>query len=112
MDVIESPETAHCMDVTARNGIPFRVMADFTDKGLVEVYDLRHKGDSRFCGPYGQFTGARAYVTTVLGEDAHCSGSGAWVLDAGIGDWVIDVVSMNVIRAWLQLNRNRVKGAE
>lgn len=61
----------------------------------VEFYDTRYPHTE-----FGQFTGARYYVETIL-ERGPEDKSGL-VLDGGIPDWRIDGPAMTIVRAWLR----------
>ncbi len=97
--------------VTAANGTPFTIAytpqgvrhpvfpAQETDKGsLVDFYDARYPEFSEF----GQFTGGRYYVDTILGRDGYGSGTGALDLYGGEDAWSLDAESMATVRAWLE----------
>lgn len=95
------PRTA---TITATNGIRFlvRLLLEGDRYGLndclvwsgepgVEFYDTRYQHTI-----FGQFTGGRYYVDTLLG------GVGGLCLDGGVSDWSLDSAAMDVVRAWLR----------
>jgi len=103
------------LDVTARNGVPFRALAIArgtegpnpyrapTDHkhAIVEFYDRRYPID----GEHGQFTGGYYHVDTVLGRDEYARGGdrGGLDLNGSVKAWTVDAESMYVVRAWLTL---------
>lgn len=96
--------------VTAANLTPFTVVytpqgvrhpvfpAQDTTKGaLVDFHDTRYP---QF-GHFGQFTGGRYYVETVLGRDGYGPGTGGLELQGGVDAWTLDAQSMATVRDWL-----------
>ena len=62
---------------------------------LVEFYDRRYMHT-----PYGQFTGARYRLSTLLEKSNTNYGL---CLDGGVPAWVIDANTFKIILSWLQL---------
>lgn len=99
------------MSITAANGVRFNVRilrngarygADHVltweeDRPGVEFYDTRYPHTE-----FGQFTGGRYYVDTILGRDGWGAGIGGLDLDGGIPAWRVDAESMTIVRAWLR----------
>lgn len=101
--------------VTATNGIRFqaRILRKGDGYGAdgqgplvwederagVEFFDMRYPFTE-----FGQFTGGRYYVETVLANHENGDHESAWgglVLDGGVPDWKIDAAAMFVVRQWL-----------
>lgn len=95
--------SAH-LDVTAANGVPFRVTIHPNGRNRFDSLVENHGAivafsDLRFVekfGPDGQFVSS--YYTTDLLER---SGYGL-NLDGGIDDWTVDADTMNLVRAWVE----------
>jgi hypothetical protein len=101
------------LDVTADNGVPFRVLAiprhaegpnrhrvpAGRDHAIVEFYDRRFLID----GEHGQFTGGYYDVDTLLGRDEYGRASGGLSLHGGVPTWTVDEASMFLVRAWLTM---------
>lgn len=100
------------LDMTAANGVPFRVV--FLPEGktfgtytkwpedsepMVEFYDLRY---TKNFGPDGQFV-SRYHVDTILGRSEYGSGVGGIDLYGGVRDWSVDDDTMAKVRAWLEV---------
>lgn len=99
------------MSITAANGVRFNVRilrngarygADHVltweeDRPGVEFYDTRYPHTE-----FGQFTGGRYYVDTILGRDGWGPYRGGLDLDGGIPAWRVDAESMTIVRAWLR----------
>lgn len=67
------------------------------DRAGVEFYDTRY-AHTRF----GQFTGGRYFVETILGDDRYGSGVGGINLDAGVADWSLSADATDLVRDWLR----------
>ena len=112
--------------VRAANGVPFvvRVVSDGerygrdgclvhgdpenkvfrgSDAGRpsVEFYDARYPDIDEWLG-LGQFTGARYFVSTLLGDDGYGSGTGGLDLVGYEPSWKIDAQTMEFVRSWLR----------
>lgn len=102
--------TVAYLDVTARNGVPFRVVyipagdpnpnneyrSRYSEtKSVVEFFDHRHTGP-RFT-PDGQFV-SNYYVDMLLANGIPNHGLD---LDGGIPDWTVDVDTYRKVLAWL-----------
>jgi hypothetical protein len=99
------------LDVTARNGVPFRVLDIAkgeegpnvyrhhrgTDR-TVEFYDRRYLSNDRV---HGQFTGGSYYAETLLTSPDR-RGIAGLVLDAASPGWQIDHVTYGRIIEWLR----------
>lgn len=99
------------LDVTADNGVPFRVLAIAAraegpnrhrapagrPHALVEFYDRRFLID----GEHGQFTGGYYRVDTFLGRDEYGHAAGALCLHGGVAAWLVDEASVALVREWV-----------
>jgi hypothetical protein len=101
------------LDVTAANGVPFRVVLlpdgksdNFPYSGswrstepLVEFYDARYRNVRGFT-PDGQFI-SRYYLETLLTRGA-CRGEGYGLdLQGDVPNWTIDATTMRTVAIWL-----------
>ena len=92
----------HILDVTAANGVPFRVVYGVRDDihgkpltqygDVVAFYDRRHKGS-----PHGQFVSDYQLDTLAKRDRAY-----ALNLYGGVADWVLDAATMNFITCWVE----------
>jgi len=110
------------LDVTATNGVPFRVVLLLDGKSvnfpstnpllgtepMVEFYDARYRNVRGFT-PDGQFI-SRYYLETLLGRDEHQPlGAGkirryGLDLPGDVPNWTIDAATMRLVVAWLDTN--------
>jgi len=103
------------LDVTAANGVPFRVVLLLDGKStnfpasnrwrgklpLVEFYDARYRNVRGFT-PDGQFV-SRYYLETLLSVDpGHERSRRGLDLEGGVPDWTIDAITMRTVAAWLR----------
>lgn len=98
------------LDVTATNGVPFRVVLLLDGKSdnfpavgkwmgggspLVEFYDLRYRNVRGFT-PDGQFV-SRYYLEALVGRDERYGLD----LQGDVPNWTIDAATMRTVAAWL-----------
>lgn len=94
------------LDVTADNGVPFRVvhlppcLPTDEKRTIVTFYDRRHAGAGAAFTPDGQRV-ATYYTETLLGLDERGSGSGGLDLYGGEPSWKVDAETMRLVRSWL-----------
>jgi len=96
------------LDVTATNGVPFRVVLLLDGKSdnfpaaseqtepQVEFYDLRYRNVRGFT-PDGQFV-SRYYLETLVGRDRRYGLD----LQGDVSDWTIDASTMVSVILWLR----------
>jgi hypothetical protein len=121
------------LDVTAANGVPFRVVllldgksvnfpaasAKFTSlwgtEPLVEFYDARYRNVRGFT-PDGQFV-SRYYLETLLGRDEQPLSAGksrryGLDLQGDVPNWTIDATTMRTVGRWLRTEAAPYQRAE
>lgn len=88
-------------EFTAANGVPFTAVYNDPhdhrdDEPLIGFYDRRYASS-----PYGQFTGASYYVSSLVEGRYHHIKSGL-NLHGGVTDWTVDADSMIELYRWME----------
>ena len=83
----------HILDVTAANGVPFRVEFNAT-AGLITMFDRRHdftEHGQKIC----------QYRVDTLLADEYPDNQAGLLMAGGVPDWSIDGPTMQVVRLWM-----------
>jgi hypothetical protein len=90
------------LDVTAANGVPFRVVSYEANENLSNAEPLVKFFDQRYPHTeHGQFTGGGYYLRTLLEDDARLRASGL-NLHGGEPAWSIDAATYRTVSDWLK----------